>query len=394
MKKWLLIALFSPIPFLFGGCQEYLELPFNYISKQANSLALAESESNNMEPTSTPIPDAQSSKTEIDELSGTLMAFDGSQILAELEDGSVYAFNVENASLECRQGMIAGNPIVVIYEGECNLEQPESLNILKIADPVEYEEQRIRTAVGKVTSMTLNTLSIRTEDGSNLRFSTTGTKQYYSQGLKKGTSVYIRFQGRFHKDSSGNLDTSNVKVLDISDLQEIPEPTPTPSPDPSLDEKEQIKYLTGHITSIQNYTLRIRPNGAQKTIKVDLRQITSRFTYGLSVGSRATISYTGTIDGTNLKKAQILSVVGEDLLKLPSAQQAVAVSGTIQNQTENTITIKTKDQAILVFDISKVPDIESRDLQNGDSVTLSYNPTQSADTAIYQAIELQITKTI
>ncbi len=112
------------------------------------------------------------------------------------------------------------------------------------------------------------------------------------------------------------------------------------------------------------------------------------------MGSRATISYTGTIDGTNLKKAQILSVVGEDLLKLPSAQQAVAVSGTIQNQTENTITIKTKDQAILVFDISKVPDIESRDLQNGDSVTLSYNPTQSADTAIYQAIELQITKTI
>ena len=114
--------------------------------------------------------------------------------------------------------------------------------------------------------MTLNTLSIQTSQGESLRFQTTGTEQFYSQGVQKGTSVYIHFQGKFYKDGQGQLDTRNVKVLDISDLETIPEPTPTPTPDPSLEDKEQIKYLTGTILNCKNYTLRLQPTGSSKPV--------------------------------------------------------------------------------------------------------------------------------
>lgn len=391
MKKRLLIALFSPLAFLLGGCQGYLEDPAKALTKQISDRNMEISPEEKNTPTPTP---SQPARTTIDELSGTLLAFDGSQILVELEDGSVYAFPVENASLECSQGMIAGNPIVIIYEGECDLDQPESLNILKVADPVEFEKPRTRTAVGTVTGLTVNTLSIRTEKGANLRFSTTGAKQYYSQGIKKGTSVYVHFQGKFHKNSDGTLNTSNVKVLDISDLTEIPEPTPTPTPDPYLDEKDQIKYLTGYITGVRNYVLSLRPSGASKSIRVNLQQITSRFPYGLQVGSRVTISYTGTIEGTSLKKAQLLSAVGENLLRLPSSQQYASVSGTVQAQTANTITLRTKDKATLVADISGIEDFPFEDLQTGDSVTILYNPVKSTSSSTYTAMEIRIDETV
>ena len=107
-----------------------------------------------------------------------------------------------------------------------------------------------------------------------------------------------------------------------------------------------------------------------------------------------TVSYTGIINGTDLTEAQILTAVGEDLLRLPSSQQTAAVSGTIQAQTANTVTITTKDGAALVFDISELTNFQSLQLQKQDSVTILFNPAQSADSALYIAKELQVNPTV
>ncbi len=387
MKKRLLLALLCPAICLLGGCQEYASEKFEMLTAQSAPEAT-------VTPTETPVPSQSQPKTQIDELAGTLLAFDGDHILVRLEDNSVYTFDVSKASLECKQGMLSGNPVVIIYEGTCNLAHPDTLDILKVSDPVDSTEPRVRTAVGTVTDYTLNTLSIRTKAGDTLRFQTTGTEQFYSQGLDLGASVYVHFQGNFHKDKTGNLDTTNVKVLDISDVENIPEPTPTPSPDPSLDEKDQLKYLTGTITSLKDYTLRIRPTGAEKSLKIDLRHLTARFPYGLHVGSRATISYTGVIRGAYTKKAQILSIVGEDLPRLTEAQQTASVSGTVQKLTQNTFTMFTEDLALLTFDLSSLPDRDLLELKSGDGVSVTYNPIRSSNTALYTALELQILRAV
>ena len=385
MKKQLFSALFCSAVFALSGCRESSHEKLNDL--------FAHQETATEAPTATATPTPATQRTKIDELSGTLMAFDGSQILVRLKDRSVCSFPVDNASLECRQGMLAGSEIVIIYEGKCDLEHPETLNILKVADPVDSQELRVRTVAGQVTDMTLNTLSIQTSQGESLRFQTTGTEQFYSQGVQKGTSVYIHFQGKFYKDGQGQLDTRNVKVLDISDLETIPEPTPTPTPDPSLEDKEQIKYLTGTILNCKNYTLRLQPTGSSKPLKIPLKNLTARFSYGIHEGSRATISYTGTIDGTNLKEAQILSIVGDDLSILPQSQQTATCTGTGQASTGSTIAVLTEEQTFVTCDIS-VTEQKASDLPPGTSVSITYNPIQAATTAIYPVLELQILTTV
>ena len=50
----------------------------------------------------------------MDELSGTLQDFSGSQLILNTDSAS-YVFNVSNATLECKGGMITGDEISIIY---------------------------------------------------------------------------------------------------------------------------------------------------------------------------------------------------------------------------------------------------------------------------------------
>ena len=128
-------------------------------------------------------------------------------------------------------------------------------------------------------------------------------------------------------------------------------------------------------------------------MKIPLKNLTARFSYGIHEGSRATISYTGTIDGTNLKEAQILSIVGDDLSILPQSQQTATFTGTVQASTGSTITVLTEEQTFVTCDIS-VTEQKPSDLPPGTSVSITYNPIQAATTAIYPVLELQILTTV
>ena len=75
MKKQLIIALFFPILLSVGGCQE----SFHYISSQINSWEGKESSKNQQDSSGTYNSGFQTERTKIDELSGTLLAFNGAR---------------------------------------------------------------------------------------------------------------------------------------------------------------------------------------------------------------------------------------------------------------------------------------------------------------------------
>ena len=52
----------------------------------------------------------------MDEISGTLQDFSGSQLILNKGEAS-YVFNLSGATLECKDGMITGDEISVIYDG-------------------------------------------------------------------------------------------------------------------------------------------------------------------------------------------------------------------------------------------------------------------------------------
>ena len=69
----------------------------------------------------------------MDELSGILQDFSGSQLILNTDDAS-YVFNVSNATLECKSGMITGEEISIIYEGQLSGTDTGSVHVLKVVD--------------------------------------------------------------------------------------------------------------------------------------------------------------------------------------------------------------------------------------------------------------------
>ena len=93
----------------------------------------------------------------MDELSGILQDFSGSQLILNTNDAS-YVFNVSNATLECKSGMITGEEISIIYEGQLSGTDTGSVHVLKVVDEFHSKNKlKKRTAHGQVISLTSNT---------------------------------------------------------------------------------------------------------------------------------------------------------------------------------------------------------------------------------------------
>ena len=180
----------------------------------------------------------------MDELSGILQDFSGSQLILNTDDAS-YVFNVSNATLECKSGMITGEEISIIYEGQLSGTDTGSVHVLKVVDEFHSKNKlKKRTAHGQVISLTSNTITIKSKKGKTATYPITGTKQYYQNGIKSGDWVYLTFKGKFpdnSDDSSASLNASHLKVLSVSDLKDLQIPDPTPTPEPTITQTpEQI----------------------------------------------------------------------------------------------------------------------------------------------------------
>ena len=247
MKKLLAVCLCAGLMFTAGGCglKNITEkLHINEIKDDVNTAIHKSDSETDSQPEISPEP----SRVYMDEMSGILQDFSGSTLTMSTSDGT-YVFDVSQASLECKDGVVTGDEISIIYEGQLTGTDTGSVRVLKVVDEYHPKSKlKDRTVRGKVLSLTPNTITIKKKSGSKVTYSITGTKQYYSSGIKKGVTVYLHFKGKVpetdSQDEAGS-DTSHLKILSISDVDpfDIPAPTPTPALDPEQPvpdtEKEQ-----------------------------------------------------------------------------------------------------------------------------------------------------------
>ena len=238
MKKLLAACVCAGLSFSFAGCSPETILE-QFTSTGDTSVRELTSSSDTTTETET------KDRIYMDELSGTLQDFSGSQLILNTDSAS-YVFNVSNATLECKGGMITGDEISIIYEGQLSGTDTGSVHVLKVVDEFHKKNKlKKRTAHGQVISLTSNTITIKSKKGKTATYPITGTKQYYQNGIKAGDWVYLTFKGKFpdtSNDSSVSLNASHLKVLSISDLKDLEIPDPTPTPDPKLTQTpEQIK---------------------------------------------------------------------------------------------------------------------------------------------------------
>lgn len=333
----------------------------------------------------------------MDEISGTLQDFSGSQLILNKGEAS-YVFNLSGATLECKDGMITGDEISVIYEGQLSGTDTSTVQTLKVVDEFHRKSKlKKRTAHGQVLSLTANTITLKSKKGKTATYPITGTEQYYQNGIKEGDWVYLNFKGKFpdtSQDSSASLNASHLKVLSISDLETIviPDPTPTPPPNPEETPEEAAGKEQQFLATIQGVnlnTLQILPAGSSTVQNLDMSSIPVYFKGGIAPGSHVNVTYKGVLQPDTLEGIQILAVTGEDPDTIDDKHISFTVTGVITGSTANTITVQTDDGAVDTFRTEELRNSSETSLEYGDYVQVTFHPSRSKASNIYTAVQIQ-----
>ena len=93
-----------------------------------------------------------------------------------------YVFDFSDGFLECEDGMITGDEISVIYEGQLSSEDTSSVKALKVVDDFHKKNQlEVRKVYGEVQGLTSNTITIKDEQGKTGTYPITGTETVLSE---------------------------------------------------------------------------------------------------------------------------------------------------------------------------------------------------------------------
>ena len=390
MKKLLAAYVCTVLTFSVTGCSPGTVLEQFTSTGDTSAREIASS-------TDTTTTTESKDRVYMDEISGTLQDFSGSQLILNTDDAS-YVFNVSNATLECKAGMITGDEISIIYEGQLSNTDTSSVRVLKVVDEFHKKNKlKKRTAHGQVISLTSNTITIKNKKGKTATYPITGTKQYYQNGIKSGDWVYLTFKGEFpdtSDDSSASLNASHLKVLSISDLKDlqIPDPTPTPEPTVTLT-PEQIanreKQFLVTIQAVNLNILQVLPAGSDTPLSIDMSAIPAYFEGGIAPGSHANVTYIGNLEEDTLEGIRIIAVTGENPTGIDDKHISFTATGTIIGSTANTITVQTDDGAVDTFRIENAQDLTESGVEYGDYVCVTFHPSKSKSSNIYTAVKIQ-----
>ena len=288
-----------------------------------------------------------STRVYMDEIRGTLQYFTGNQ-LTLLSGSDNYVFDISQATLECADGMLCGDAVSVIYEGQLDSTDTGAVRVLKVVDDYhDTSEVKEGTTRGQVQNLTANSITIKSKGGKTVTFPITGTEQYYQGGIKAGNWVYLHYKGDFGPASADDpnvLDGSQMKIYSVSDIDplNVPAPTPTPAPQEGVEIKPENK-LRAVIQNIQTNILQVSPENTTNILNLDMSAIPCYFSGGIESGAHVNIIYTGDFNGTTLDGLTILGITGDIPENLSERNTGFTISGEITASTANTITLLTSD---------------------------------------------------
>ena len=329
----------------------------------------------------------------MDEIKGTLKDFTGATLTMESQE-QTYVFNLSEATLECEDGMITGDEISVIYEGQLSNKDTSTVKALKVVDDFHKKNQlEVRKAYGEVQSLTPNTITIKNKKGKTATYPITGTEQYYQGGIKAGNWVYLHYKGDFGPASADDpnvLDGSQMKIYSVSDIDplNVPAPTPTPAPQEGVEIKPENK-LRAVIQNIQTNILQVSPENTSNILNLDMSAIPCYFSGGIESGAHVNVIYTGDFNGTTLDGLTILGITGVIPENLSQSTPGFTISGEITASTANTITLLTSDGVRITCNTESASNESTGGLLTGSSVKVTFNPADSRQTNIYTALKIE-----
>ena len=377
MKKRMPIICSVGLIFLLSGCS-----PVNYMKPLLSVGDIPEQEISEAKP-----------RVYMDEIKGILRDFSGDTLSIVTDNGNEYYFDLSQASLECENGMITGDEVTVIYEGQL----PESdtstdtsqIKVLKVVNDYRFHTDPEENIVsGKLQELTPNQMTLMLNDGKVITFLTTGCKQYYSSGMQKGTSVTVHYLGSQESAISEDENSYNayhVKPVSASDT----EPFKIPKKLVLTEGEETPQTFKGIIQDLELNTLTIVVTGSSKTISLDLSDIPAAFPGGPMPGSGVTVSYDGAWDGSTLSDITLLAVVGENPAKMKEYNIGCSVTGNIRGHTKNTVTLLSTDGAYITFRTDNAVDNSTSAMETGANIRVIFNPEDNRLTNVFSCLRIE-----
>ena len=377
MKKSSLICICLGISLVFQGCS-LGDLVDRYLLKKDT---VSES------------PSQPKERVYMDELKGTLQDFNGTSLTVASGENS-YVFDVSQATLECQEGMITGDEISVIYEGQLSDTDTSMVKALKVVDEF-HKKMTLKDQVvhGQIQNLTPNTITLLSDDNHTATYPITGAQQYYQAGVRAGNPVYLHFKGTYpQSEDSATLNASHLKVLSISDTEPFTAPLPTPTPAPSPDGQaptDTVKQFRAVIKNLSLQVLHVMPEDAETPLDLDISAIPCYFSGGAAPESYITVYYTGERNPDTTEGMTLLSVIGDNPEGIRENHLTYSVSGTIIGSTANTITIQTPDGASITCTTDTAANSSTGGLLTGSEVRVIFNPCTSRSSNIYTSLKIE-----
>lgn len=144
------------------------------------------------------------------QMEGTLVSFEGRTLIAR-EAGEDYTFDVSDAVINTRN-MRSGDQLVIYYEGELEGKDASKVKVTSVEDCGNNEHQTEKQAVGTLVGLTENTITIRQNDGTELKFSSNNCRHEFRNGIREGNWIVVTYIGELE-----GTDTKNITVVKITD---------------------------------------------------------------------------------------------------------------------------------------------------------------------------------
>ena len=222
----------------------------------------------------------------------------------------------------------------------------------------------IKTTAGTITDVSMNGLSILSDNGNDLTFSLYGAAIHVMNGFNIGNYVMIEYNGTITDDN----DTSGVWVISITDsgastsgstdetAETDTEAADTNAVETSASEQSQSESGTGSTTEAGT-------EGATASANTANTQETS-----------GTETQTEGTDAENSVSGQTASTV--------------TIRGQIVEATQNTVTVTTDDGATLTFATGEASTSLAQGLQTGNSIDVTYDANGANNSGVFTAISI------
>ena len=339
----------------------------------------------------------------MDKVTGILSGFDGTNVTVRDAADLSYTFDASEATIECAAGVISGDEISVIYEGQLSGTDTSGVKVLKIVDELHAKEKLPeQTQTVSLNGLTNNTIQFTDAEGRVYICTSTGAAEYFQNGAAPGMQVYIHYIGTFPEpgaDSTVPVQAPLVKILSISDaepltppdlsktvplaaeevIEETEEPsaeegeaavTPAPVQTRSKTVREYEK-IRGHLLDAGLAGVKFIPNGQNAAVETSFSSVPSYFPGGIMSGAAVELYYAGELyDSTSLSGITPVFLEGDDPEQIRREKAVSYVSGTVIGQTADTITVRTEDDAMVILSKASL----SKTYETGSQLKEVMNP--------------------